>query len=266
MNRQWIKFCVCSLRLLLCIVTILTQSDCLLEDVVGQEPATSTRETSQPRSLIRFCRTSRHGGQTELVAIGGYQQGRIPVVCRDELWKCFSPQVVGQLFADRKMLAKIQPVFEFSPHSTIRRVVYIGTPHGGSIATNSAVGRVANRLTAFPDEFHYFFDALRASGVDSLPARLPTAVDHLSPGNAVLATVASLPVAPGVKTHSIIGYGYRTPPRSLGDRIVTVENARTGGVESELLVRAKHTSIHHAAETIAELKRILWEHARVTLR
>lgn len=186
--------------------------------------------------------------------------------CRDELWKCFPRQTIEQLAANSTMLADMRRVLVFSPHRTIRRVIYIGTPHGGSIATNSVVGRIASRMVRFPDELQNGLDAMRASGADSLPARLPTAVDHLAPGNAILTTVAGLSIAPGVKTHSIIGSGYLTPPRRLGDRIVTVESARTPGVESELLIQAKHMTIHRVPETIAELRRILGVHAQETFR
>ncbi|MEM1069318.1 MAG: alpha/beta fold hydrolase [Planctomycetota bacterium] len=198
-------------------------------------------------------------------SMGGLLSRLQVTTCDDQLWRCVPKEAMTEVLRQPTLHAALKRAFEFKSQPTIRRVVYIATPHGGSHATESIPGKIASRLVVFPEEIQKSFETLR-SGTEGLPDRVPNAVDHLAPGNAVLETVASLPIALNVKTHSIIGSGFLTPGPGTGDRVVTVANARTPGVESELLVESKHTDIHRARETVAELKRILRVHADEAIR
>jgi hypothetical protein len=64
-----------------------------------------------------------------------------------------------------------------------------------------------------------------------------------------------------VRLHSIIGTGGTRLIGEPGDGIVPVSSARQAGACSELLVPARHTELHHDPATMAELQRILRQHA-----
>jgi hypothetical protein len=91
--------------------------------------------------------------------------------------------------------------------------------------------------------------------------KLPTSVDGMSPDNPILQTLAELPVAPGVKTHSIIAIdGDDIPPQG-NDGVVEYKSAHQEGVESEYIVRSGHSCQGHPL-TIEEVRRILLEHLK----
>jgi len=83
----------------------------------------------------------------------------------------------------------------------------------------------------------------------------------LEPDNALLQAMAQMPFRRGVRLHSIIGTGGTRLLGEPGDGIVPAFSARLMGVCSELLVPARHTELHHDPATMAELQRILREHA-----
>jgi hypothetical protein len=88
---------------------------------------------------------------------------------------------------------------------------------------------------------------------------LPRSVDNMSPGNRAVRTLAELPIAPGVKAHSIIGVRGDGPPEEGGDGVVTYGSAHLDGVVSERVVRSGHSMQSHP-QTIEEVRRILLEH------
>ncbi|MEM9588175.1 MAG: hypothetical protein AAGA03_12915 [Planctomycetota bacterium] len=160
---------------------------------------------------------------------------------------------------------QFEEIFRFEPEPMVRRVIYIATPHGGSLAAQSPIGKVARRLVALPEQVQQTYRGFQASN-SNLPARIPNSIDHLMPGNSVLESIATFPVSRGVQSHSIIGAGHMTPPLSEGDGLVTVGSARVSGVASELLVLERHMDVHRSTETIGEVKRILRLHAAQNLR
>ena len=88
-----------------------------------------------------------------------------------------------------------------------------------------------------------------------------TAVDGMSPKNPIMLKLADIPVAPGVKSHSIIAI--QTPGSYLigNDGIVKYTSAHVDYAESEFIVRSFH-SCQDKPETIEEVRRILREHLK----
>ena len=70
-----------------------------------------------------------------------------------------------------------------------------------------------------------------------------------------------LPFSPAVTLHTIAGYGIHTPERGKGDLVVPLSSAHVDEAVSELWVPAIHINIYYHPETIAEVQRILAEHA-----
>ncbi|HXZ25649.1 MAG TPA: alpha/beta hydrolase, partial [Nitrospiria bacterium] len=86
-----------------------------------------------------------------------------------------------------------------------------------------------------------------------------TSVDSMSPDNPVLKALAAIPVAPGIKAHSIIAVLGEGDPIKGNDGVVTYASAHLDGVESEFIVRDQH-SCQGNPLVIEEVRRILLVH------
>ena len=182
----------------------------------------------------------------------------------DRLWRSFANRPLESLQGPPQVRDRLQELFFFDPSPHIRRVVYIGTPHNGSTMATRSIGRLGSYLVRIPgaDEKEYAAFLAANPGVIHRFAsrRIPTSVDMLEPDNPILRGLASLPVAEGVATHSIIGTGGCRLCCERSDGVVPVSSARTAGVESELFVDAKHEDLHRHPETVREVLRILRRH------
>jgi pimeloyl-ACP methyl ester carboxylesterase len=158
-----------------------------------------------------------------------------------------------------------------TPLPFVKRVVFLATPHRGSVLT---VGRfaewVADLLRGFikmpfevagvMSELSTNRDALVLSSADATP-RGSTSLEQMNPGNKFLKTLAAIPLAPNVAANSIIAVKGSGPVEESGDGVVNYTSAHLEGVESELVVQSGHSLQDHP-ETVEEVRRILLYHAR----
>ncbi len=165
----------------------------------------------------------------------------------------------------------LQRTIFVTPLPFVKRVVFLATPHHGSVLT---VGRfaewVADRLRGFMtmpiklagvmSDIATNRDALVLSSADATP-RMATSLDQMNPRNNFLRTLAAIPLAPGVATNSIIAVKGSGPVEDGGDGVVNYTSAHIDGVESELVVDSAH-SLQDRPETVEEVRRILLYHAR----
>ena len=94
----------------------------------------------------------------------------------------------------------------------------------------------------------------------SLLNRSPNAVDGMRPGSPFVRGMAGVPIAPGVKAHSIIPVKGDPPAAGQNDGVVVYESAHLEGVASEKVVYRSEHSTQSNPTTILELRRILYEH------
>jgi pimeloyl-ACP methyl ester carboxylesterase len=145
----------------------------------------------------------------------------------------------------------------------IKRVVFISTPHRGSYLASSFTRRLARKFVTLPgrlvnltSEFTGMTEKLE------LPKDLkgvPTSLDSMSPRNPVQLALAEIPLAEGIKGHSIIAVKGDGDVREGKDGVVAYESAHVDYVESELVVRGPH-SCQGMPPTIEEVRRILRKH------
>jgi hypothetical protein len=185
---------------------------------------------------------------------------------QNRLWESVARQPLESLVLEDATRAQFADVFYFEPNPVAQRVVFIGTPHRGSVYADRLVGRIGSELVRFgKSQDEAYKRVLCQNPCAFLPwvqRRFPTSIDLLEPGNPLLVAIGEVPVAPNVHLHSIIGTGR---PMLLGgpaDGVVPVRSAQLAGVDSELYVPATHTHLHHDPATIAELLRIFEIHAR----
>lgn len=149
----------------------------------------------------------------------------------------------------------------FEPVPTVKRVVFIATPHRGSFRASGYIFQLVRSFIRLPGALVSQLQSLLTSqafahlGI----SRLPTSVDNMSPNHPFIRTLAAIPIDPGVRANSIIAVLGEGPITGKTDGMVAYESAHIEGVESEKIVRSGHSTQGHP-ETIEEVRRILREH------
>ena len=183
----------------------------------------------------------------------------------DILWRHVARQPLEAVRATPAMRERLERDLFFDPSPLPSRIVFIGTPHRGAGMAQRSVGRFASSLvrplgTEDP-LYRQLMDQNRDIFYEFLWESPPTSIDLLEPDNPLLRALAQMPVRRGVQFHSIIGTGGRLLIGEPGDGVVSVSSARYAGACSELFVPARHTVLHQDPATVAELGRIMREHA-----
>jgi pimeloyl-ACP methyl ester carboxylesterase len=150
----------------------------------------------------------------------------------------------------------------FEPLAFIERVVFIATPHRGSYLTLSRIAQWLSGLITLPFHLIAFYAEIITLNTDALVNRVTsvgTSLDSMNPNNPWLRTLASIPVAPTIRAHSIIAVQGNGPANEGEDGVVRYESAHIDDVESELVVRSGH-SVQSNPAAINEVRRILLLH------
>jgi pimeloyl-ACP methyl ester carboxylesterase len=149
----------------------------------------------------------------------------------------------------------------FEPVPTLRRVVFIATPHRGSYQATGWILDLVRRFITLPATLVSQFQGLvEGQAFAKLGIRqLPTSVDNMSPGHTFVRALNDLPIDPGITAHSIIAVLGDGPVTGKTDGVVAYESAHIEGVASELVVRSSHSTQGHP-DTVEEVRRILREH------
>lgn len=201
-------------------------------------------------------------------SMGGLHAKMQTVSSGTSMWGAIAKRPLAEVRARPEIRQLLSTTYFFEPLPFVKRVVYIATPHHGSMLASLGVGRIAS-LTVQPPPIPA---AIHREAVTMNPdlfwpdfeKRVPTSLDILEPSSAALKALESLRPPCWVTTHSIIGNAHASLVSGGDDCVVPVESAQTPGVVSELIVPASHTKVHHHPETVAEIKRILRQHLHET--
>jgi hypothetical protein len=165
---------------------------------------------------------------------------------------------------------RLRHLLFLEPLPFVSRVIFISTPHHGSYLASSFARRIVAKLMALPTAtvsatLNPASLTKGSSAEKFLGGRLPTSLDSMSPKNPALLALADIPVAPGIKAHSIIPV--EAEVRNEGDLqrgrdgVVAYTSAHVTYVESELVVQGSH-SCQNLPATIEEVRRILNAHLK----
>ena len=159
---------------------------------------------------------------------------------------------------------EVRRLFILEAAPFVRRTIFIATPHRGSYRAGGLVRAVTRRLVSIPSSL-----AGRLEEVRSLVAQLKlpkgvdrkklTSIDGMSPNSPILRELSELPVAPHIKAHSIIPVDGDGDLTDGSDGVVKYKSAHLENVESEFIVRHKH-SCQSTPAAIEEVRRILHLH------
>jgi pimeloyl-ACP methyl ester carboxylesterase len=201
----------------------------------------------------------------QMVMIGHSQGGLLTKLMAVSGGNRFWENVTDQPFESVEMATEtrellLEAMF-FEPVPTLRRVVFIATPHRGSYQATGWILNLVRRLINLPgtlvSQFQSLFQGQLFSHLGI--SQLPTSVDNMSPGHPFLRALNDLPIDRRITAHSIIAVLGDGPVTGKTDGVVAYESAHIEGVASEKVVRSGHSTQSHP-ETIEEVQRILREH------
>ena len=202
----------------------------------------------------------------QMVVVGHSQGGlltKMTVVDSGSVfWKEFSDVPFDQVQMSEQSRELVEQTMFVKPLPFVTRVIFISTPHQGSYLTGwTLVPRLAARLISLPrDLVTLSTDLANPANRAMKMQRLPTALDNMSPGQPFIKALASLPVAPGVTSHSIIPVVGDGPLEDEVDGVVAYKSAHIEAVESEVVIHHSGHSTQGDPRTVDEVRRILLEH------
>jgi hypothetical protein len=204
-----------------------------------------------------------------MVIIGHSQGGLLTKLAATDTGERIIRDVTGKglkeldLTPEQRELIRQRAVFKALPF--VKRVIFISTPHRGSFLAGDIVRNLVRRLVFLP------VDIVKQTvllGKALAAAKVPeewrssgnrTSIDSMSPKNPSLLALAEIPLAPGVKGHSIIAVQGEGELTELNDGVVEYKSAHVGYVDSEFIVKSGHSCQGHPL-TIEEVRRILLLH------
>jgi pimeloyl-ACP methyl ester carboxylesterase len=187
----------------------------------------------------------------------------------DAFWNLVSTQPFETVKASPQTKAALQRIFYFERQPCVRRVIFLGTPHHGSNLSAKPVAALLARFMRLPRQFVEAAKEVATNNPDLWPTLgkdphsrdIPNSLNLLTPGAPALQLLAARSAPAQVRYHSVIGVviGGET---SGSDGVVTYRSAHIEGVDSEMVIPAHHTNVHHHPRAVLEVKRILREHLR----
>jgi pimeloyl-ACP methyl ester carboxylesterase len=186
----------------------------------------------------------------------------------DKFWRNSSSKPFDEVKLSPEQRQLAQDALFVEPLPFVSRVIFIATPQRGSyLAGPQFVRRLLQRLITLPADVLSVGAALATAAVGADPTSaqalslqtLPTAIDNMSPNHPFIRAISEIPIAPGVKVHSIIPVKGKGPYEDGNDGVVRYKSAHIEPVDSELVVRSSH-STQANPHTVEEVRRILLEH------
>jgi hypothetical protein len=153
----------------------------------------------------------------------------------------------------------------FKPRRDVARLIFISTPHRGSVIAENPIGRIGSSLIRKSMQYmNAGREILQASVVQRDPTvlklnRLPNSIDTLAPNDPFVREMNTLPMAKRIPCHSIIGDRGRGDTPNSSDGVVPYWSSHLDGAESEKIVPSGHGA-EYSPQGIAEVLRILNEH------
>ena len=183
----------------------------------------------------------------------------------EKLWLGYfgKPPAKVDLSPDTKAFLEESLIFNHRPE--IGRVIFISAPLRGSDLASNPLARFASGLVKAPTTLlkagPEAVKAMATNGDSLKLKRIPTSVDTLAPDNRFVLAINTLPIAPGIPYHSIMGdrgkggNRDRAKPQS-SDGVVPYWSSHLDGAQSELIVPSAHPA-HQNVQAIDEVRRIL---------
>ncbi|MGW8185790.1 MAG: esterase/lipase family protein [Desulfobacterales bacterium] len=202
----------------------------------------------------------------KMVVIGHSQGGMLTKLTAIDSGSLFWDNIfsvpIDQLEVSPETRELLQRSLFYTPVPSVRRVVFIATPHRGSFLVGGRVSGLLRKLISLPFVMvsplqEVFKRSPEAVANRSLKGEIPRSTDNMDPDSSFIRIYSSIPVAPGVTVYSIIAVANpEDPQEDWNDGVVAYSSAHLDGVASELIVHSGH-STQETPQTIEEVRRIL---------
>lgn len=196
-------------------------------------------------------------------SMGGLISHMLTIDSSDRLWNSVSPTPLQDIRARPEERDEIRRVFFFQSNPSVRRIITIASPYGGSRYSNPFTRWLSGTLIWLPSRTLQLSRLVFEQNPVSWWNRIltpRTSLDSLTKKSAVLTLIRQSTVPQDVKHHNIVGVDRGRSRDKWSDGIVSYRSAHRGDVASEMMVRAGHSRVHRHPEAIAEVRRILVEH------
>jgi triacylglycerol esterase/lipase EstA (alpha/beta hydrolase family) len=202
-----------------------------------------------------------------MIVMGHSQGGLLTKMTVVESGDAFWRNISSKPFEDVQLSPDTRELIRYAafvhPLPFVKRVVFVATPHHGSYVAGNWLAHQGARLISVPLTLTKAVTDLATLNREAIAVAstrgAPTAVDNMTPGNSFVKTLATLPVGPNVAVNSIIPVDGDPPYSGKNDGVVEYDSAHIEPVESEVVVRSKH-SCQSNPQTIEEVRRILLKH------
>ena len=152
--------------------------------------------------------------------------------------------------------SRLKQALIFQANPTIKRVIFIATPHRGSRLAVGKIGTIAIWLIRLPlDLWKEIPETIaHALNFNGQRAILPTSVQGLSPNSPLLHALDRLPIE--AVHHSIVGDRGRGDTPNSSDGVVPYSSSHLASAQSEKIVPTGHEPMADP-QAIEEIRRIL---------
>jgi pimeloyl-ACP methyl ester carboxylesterase len=203
------------------------------------------------------------------MVVAGHSQGGLltkftAVDTGDSLVRALTGKDFTALDMPEESKVRVNRLLILKPLPFVKTVIFLSTPHRGSFQSKAWNRGLVRWLITLPvnlvqnsmEYFDYMTDDVKKLLGGKKTAF--TSADSMSPENPVIRTLAEIPLAPGIKGHSIIAVKGDGDPKLGNDGVVEYTSAHLEGMASEFIVRSDHSSQLNPL-AIDEVRRILVE-------
>lgn len=207
----------------------------------------------------------------KMVIIGHSQGGLLTkmtvIDTGTKVWDSFSDIPFDEVKASPETKEILRRSAFFTPVPSVKRVVFLATPHGGSFVAGGWIGQLTSKFITLPFRLADSMKEVITLNPDLRGAlrsmkEIPKSTDNMNPKSQFVQMYNSFPIDPDIKAHSIIAVkNLKDPKEKWNDGVVEYKSAHIEPITSELIVNSGH-STQDNPETIEEVRRILQEHLR----
>ena len=204
----------------------------------------------------------------QMVVVGHSQGGLLTkftvVDTGESLVRALTGKDLEALQMPEEIKDRLRHTLVLKPLPFVKEVIFLSTPHRGSFQSKEWNRGLVRWLVKLPatmvqnslEYYDYMTDDVKKMlGGEKT---FFTSADGMSPDNPLLLALAEIPLAPGVRGHSIIAVNTDGDPKLGNDGVVEYSSAHLDGMASELIVNSGHSSQLNPL-AIDEVRRILVE-------
>jgi pimeloyl-ACP methyl ester carboxylesterase len=222
------------------------------------------------RAAIEQCDPDRRDGALRHTVLVGHSMGGLIAKLQvthsgDRIWNRLASRPLSEIVTTDTTRQFLANICYFEPSPDVDRVIFMASPHYGSLCWSTLVGRGAAHFVRSDAERAAIHEQLIRDNPGAFnpefEQRLPTSVDMLAPHSPLLSVMRQMQVPPTITLHNIWGVSHCISLDGPSDGIVSARSASHPDCESELIVSESHARVHRTKEASAEVLRILDEHA-----